>query len=252
MISKEIIGDDKHQVMLEILNGNDIQVSTHNCSVDIDANGIIREVVFNKIHSYKLNEKIAVDINGVKHSYDITRIKKISDTSFLISHTIPTKTRHFLLPTLGEFKEDYSLDTLLINCYLKTEIPNTIVLLYRFIPGTQFNLLDKYLKNHECFIALTNPTYTTVAYELEIPQQYQSDVKVFLSGKYSQLGERLKKRILSFHRLSHYGETAKILYKSSELRKQLEIELGLPLVEGAELHSIPILLNELYQSTSAK
>lgn len=250
MISKEIIESGSKQVMLEILNGNDIQVSTTNCSVDIDANGIVREVVFNGVASYKLNEKIAVDINGVKHSYNITRIKKISDTSFLISNTIPTKTRHFLLPTLGGFNEDYSLNILLINCYLRMGVPNSLVLLYRFIPGTQFNLLDKYLKSHECFIALTNPTYTTVAYELEIPQHYQSDVSVFLKGKYSQLSERLKKRILSFHRLSHYGETAKILYKSSELRKQLEIELGLPLVEGAELHSIPILLNELYQPAS--
>ena len=249
MISKEIIENSGKQVMLEILNGNDIQVSTHNCSVDIDANGVIKEVVFNGVVSYKLKEKIAVDINSVKHSYDITKIKKISDTSFLISHTIPTKTRHFLLPSLGGFKEDYSLDTLLINCYL-SKFNTSIILLYRFIPGIQFNLLDKYLKNHECFVALTNPTYTTIAYELEIPQHYQSDINVFLKGKYSQLGERLKKRILSFHRLSHYGETAKILYKSSELRKQLEIELGLPLVEGAELHSIPILLNELYQPAS--
>ena len=90
MINKEIIGTDSRQVILEILNGNEIQVSTNNCSVDIDANGIVREVVFSGVASYKLNEKLVVDINGVKHNYDITNITKISNTSFLISHTIPT------------------------------------------------------------------------------------------------------------------------------------------------------------------
>jgi hypothetical protein len=248
MLGKEIIENNGKQVMLEILNGNDIQVSTTNCSVDIDANGIIREVVFNGVASYKLQEKIAVNINGVKHSYNITRITKISDTSFIINHTIPTKTKHFLLPALGDYELDFSYNALLINCYLKLD-NNSIVLVYRFIPTTQYNLLDKYLRTSELYVTTTNNSYTTVAYEMKIPTHYSKDVTKFLEGKYSELSDRLKKRILSFHKLNLYGETAKILYKDSELRKQLEIELGLPLVKGAELHSIPVLLNELYQPT---
>ena len=250
MISKETIGTDSKQVILEILNGNEIQVSTNNCSVDIDANGIIREVVFSGVASYKLNEKLVVDINGVKHNYNITKITKISDTSFLISHTIPTETKYFLLPTLGDYKQDFSFDDLLINCYLKKEGVNNIILLYRFIPGTQFNLLDKYLKEHTYFIALTNPSYTTVAYEMEIPSHYNKDVAIFLKGKYSELSSRLKERILAFHRYNRYGNMAKVLYKNSEYRKQLEIELECHIPERAELHSIPILSRELYQSTS--
>lgn len=250
MISKEIIGTDK-QVILEILNGNEIKVSTNNCSVDIDANGIIREVIFNKVISYKLNEKLVVNINDVKHDYNITKITKISDTSFLISHTIPTETKYFLLPALGDFKQDYSFDDLLINCYLSNG-KGSIILVYRFISGTKFNLLDKYLKEHGLFKTLTNPSYTTIAYEMEIPYQYTRDINTFLMGKYSQLSTRLKERILAFHRYNRYGNMAKILYKDSQYRKQLEIELECAVPEGAELHSIPILERELYQPTSAK
>jgi len=248
MLNKEIIGDDK-QVMLEILNGNEIKVSTNNCSVDIDANGVVREVTFSNVVSYKLNEKLAVDINGVKHNYNITKITKISDTSFLISHTIPTETKYFLLPTLGDYKQDFSFDDLLINCYLKKGATNCIVLLYRFIPGTQFNLLDKSLKEHGLFVSLSNPSYTTVAYEMEIPVQYQKDVSIFLKGKYSELSTRLKERILAFHHYNRYGNMAKVLYKNSEYRKQLEIDLGGNLPKDAELHPIPNLERELYQPT---
>ena len=252
MLTKEIIESGKKQVMLEVLNGNEIQVSTNNCSVNIDANGVIREIVFNGVISYKLNEKIAVNINDIKHYYDISKITKLSSTSFIISHTIPTETKYFLLPTLGDYKEDFSFNNLLINCYLKKNINPSIVLLYRFIPGTQFNLLDKYIKDHSYFLALTNPSYTTIAYELEIPSYYVKDVDVFLKGKYSELSSKLKQRILAFHRYNQYGNMAKILYKNSEYRKQLEIELECAVPEGAELHSIPILERELYQPTSAK
>lgn len=248
MISKEIIGTDK-QVMLKILDGNSIQVSAIDCSVDTKANGVVKEVVFNGVVSYKLNEKIAVDINGTKHSYDITRITKVSNTSFIILHTIPTKTKHFLLPTLGDFKDDFSVNSLLINCYLTTN-KGSLVLLYRFVAGTQFNLLDKYLRNSDSFVKATNESYTTVSYEMVIPFHYSRDIETFLKGRYSELSDRLKKRILAFHKLNYMGETAKILYKNSEYRKQLSMDLGVDLVEGAELHSIPLLSTEIYNSVN--
>ena len=251
MLGKEIIDVSGKQVMLEILNGNEIQVSTNNCSVDIDANGIVREIVFNGVISYKLNEKIAVNINDMPHYYDISKITKLSSTSFIISHTIPTESKYFLLPTLGDYKDNFSFNDLLINCYLNLK-DSSLVLLYRFIPGTQFNLLDKYLREHTHFIRLMNPSYITVAYEIQIPDHYGKDVSVFLRGKYSELSSKLKQRILAFHRYNQYGNMAKILYKNSEYRKQLEIELDCIVPEGAELHSIPILEKELYQPTSAK
>jgi hypothetical protein len=245
MISKEIIGTEK-QVMLEILDGNSIQVSAIDCSVDTKANGVIKEVTFNGVISYKLNEKIAVDINGTKHSYDITKITKVSNTSFIILNTIPTKTKHFLLPTLGDFNDNFSVNSLLINCYLSPS-KGSLILLYRFIAGTQFNLLDKYLRNSELFKESINASYTTIAYEMLIPFHYSKDIEIFLKGKYSELSDRLKKRILAFHKLNYMGETAKILYKNSEYRKQLSIDLGVELVEGAELHSIPLLSTEIYK-----
>ena len=252
MLNKEIIDKDSKQVMLETLNANEIRITGVNCDMYDKSiwNGYSSEVDFGNVLSIKEHEKIAVNINGVAHNYNIARIHKISDNSFLIQNSIPTKTKHFILPVLGSFKEDYYYNTLLINCYL-SKSHNSLYLEYRFISGVMFNLLDKFLREHDQLIRVINPDYSTIIYEMEIPSHYLKDVKLFIEGKYSQFSDRMKKRILTFHKYTQNGETYKILYKDTSRRKQLEFDYGVEISADSELFDIPTLEDEYYKESTS-
>lgn len=250
MLSKEIIGTGSHQVMLEILNANEIQISGTNISIETlyDIDGVTK-VVFKDLYEIVRHEKIAININGVKHEYNITKITKLSNTSFLISHEIPNKCTLFLLPVLGNFKEDFSTKQFLINSYVGWNF-DCLFLLYRYISSPTFIQLDWFLRDHKQFISTTNPSFTTVAYEFKIPEHYINDVLLFKDGKYSEFSDALKNRILSFHGFNMYGHTASILYKDSpkriEYKKQLAMDLEIYPEDITEIYSSPDMGLEIY------
>lgn len=248
MLARKFIDLDGKQVMLETLNANEIRATAVKCgitSVNIWGN-YYSEVNFSDILILKEHENLAVDINGITHIYNIARITEQSSTSFLINHTIPTKTNLFLLPTLGNFKDDFATNIFLINSYLNRN-HKSLFLVYRFIPGEMFKLLDNFLRSNEKLVRVLNPEYNTIVYEMEIPDWYYKDITSFINGEYSRFSDKLKKRILTFHKFNQHGETYKILYKDSVRRKQLEIDLGVTLPENIELFDIPEMENEYFK-----
>ena len=111
-----------------------------------------------------------------------------------------------------------------------------------------FNVLDKFLREHELFIRANNPNFTTIVYEMKIPSQYLKDVELFTKGQYSNFSDRLKKRILTFHKFTNNGTTYKILYKDTSRRKQLEFEYDVEIAEHSELFDTPDLSIEYYNT----
>lgn len=82
----------------------------------------------------------------------------------------------------------------------------------------------------------------------DIPEQFHTDVAMFISGKYSKFSDEAKIYVRKYSKLPYStgydGKIKKsvwyhVLDKSDKLRESLEEQLGEPLPVGAELASKP-------------
>lgn len=83
---------------------------------------------------------------------------------------------------------------------------------------------------------------------LNIPKEFESDVDKFLKGKYSELSEKLKVKIIKFWELTTKSVLYKVLTKNETLREQMSKELNCEIPKNAELSSKPEIKSEtLYE-----
>ena len=59
-----------------------------------------------------------------------------------------------------------------------------------------------------------------------------------MNGRYSEIDDLWKLKILDFHGFDIDGHTGQILFKDSRLRNKIEENLDITLSEDTELHSI--------------
>jgi len=246
MINKEVIQlEDSNFILIETLNARQIRIST-NC------NKIKYEEISGEIISININEKLSIQknnhmqitVNKQVHNYNISIITKLSNNSFLISTNYPTKCKHFILPTLGNNKENFQTENYLEDVRLGKEL-DKLYLTYRYFKGELYNFLERFIMNHPNYVQHNDSDTGHVIYEFNIPAKFLKDVKLFKEGKYSQFSGELKSKIMSFYGLRKGGDTYNILYKEKALREQLELEFMCELPPNIELYDIPTLNKEL-------
>jgi len=78
-----------------------------------------------------------------------------------------------------------------------------------------------------------------VLFIFDVPASARKSYERFRNGQYSEIDDIWKLIILDYHGYDSNGKTGQILFKSPELKEELEKKLETTLSDDAELHSIP-------------
>lgn len=145
----------------------------------------------------------------------------------------------FVAPLLGGTRELFLWDKYFINAFIETQNEkNVIALLYRFSGDALFLKFESALCAFRTFKYKVDTDSYHVMFVFDIPDTSKSSYERLLAGEYSKIDDFLKLKILDYHGFSMDGQTARVLFKSEILRKELEERLDCSIPESNELHSV--------------
>ena len=75
--------------------------------------------------------------------------------------------------------------------------------------------------------------------QFKVPEGCENDFQKFCEGKYSQMSHSYKLKVLTFHGLTKDTLIGKVLFKSEDRKKQLELDLGSSIPDDVELYDKP-------------
>lgn len=185
---------------------------------------------------YKVNHILIAQAKGRIHSYELK-------VSFHNSSSI------FVLPFLGGNRQLYMWNTQFVNCFVgttKKDAGQVIALLYRFKGDTLFLKFESALCAFRNFKYRYDPDPNHVMFVFDIPEEAQASFGHYMDGRYSQIDDLWKLKILDFHGFNIEGHTGKIMFQANSLRKSIEEKLDVELDPGCELHSRPDLRKEVF------
>lgn len=171
--------------------------------------------------------------------------------NFLVGYDLSiakqNKSSIFICPMLGGNRELFLWDKYLVNAFVGTpDDENVICLLYRWSSDKLFTKFEGALQAFKTYKYHLDTDPFHVMYVFEIPEGMKSSYNAFMEGKYSQIDDLVKLKILDYHNFNMDGTTAKILFKSPSLMKQLEEELDVSIPIENELHSPPKMNEEIF------
>ena len=154
---------------------------------------------------------------------------------------IMNKTFTYMLPSVMEH-----LDGPVKSCYIRsavfTEYINHIFVVYEKVdhnPKKSLCLIDKYTSD-----------FNEQVYVYEIPNKYLPEFEKFKLGKYSEFDYDYKVKIFTFHNITDSTcRLAKVLFKHSDLKSEIEDVLNCNIPNTQELSSIPDIRIETYPKT---
>tara|TARA_R110002020_G_scaffold233207_2_gene444959 strand:+ start:1795 stop:2385 length:591 start_codon:yes stop_codon:yes gene_type:complete len=167
----------------------------------------------------------------------------------------PTKTVDFVLPLLGYSKAD--LSPYLVNAYLGDtsmtdwdfESPDVFVLL-RWIYNHSFKEMEKMLENDKYFKVSYDPIDGYIMFVFTISPSFKPDFIRFMNGKYSELSDPAKIRIMR-HRTKQ-SPMPLILDKDSSLKEHWENKIGVQLSSNDEVWPIVNRNDEIFDKNEFK
>jgi len=151
---------------------------------------------------------------------------------------------------LGGMRRLFFYDTLLVNCYVGTDIDkDCIVLVYTYSNSLLFNKFEKAVLRLKSFLKAYE-TNEYVIFIFNIPTGYKEEYKKFINGKYSKFLLDYKLQILEFHDQEIEDTLGQILFKSEKRRTLMEKTLDANISEDSELYSIPEMKDEIFNLKS--
>jgi len=186
-----------------------------------------------------------------KSPYKVNIIKPGTVGSRLISYelmvALSTNSSIFVFPFLTGNRKLYMWDTLFVNAFIGTpEHENCICLLYRYSGESQFVKFESALRSFRHFRDQYEPdTYHTM-FVFDVPDNAKASYEHYINGRYSEIDDLWKLKILEFHDFDIDGQVGKILFQSESLRKELEQKLDVVLPPDSELHDRPNLEKEIF------
>lgn len=163
------------------------------------------------------------------------------------------KSYSYLIPLVNEFcniDSDYML--LLNNVYVRhLDYPDEamIIISYEFIDNDPFLDYIESFRPNELFKEMyINDEFISII--LYFPIEFIREYNLYKDGKFSKFSDKAKNIILSYvlnvHKEKDANRVRKVLYRDSELRRELEIKLDMTIDKELELSSIPNLINETF------
>ena len=145
----------------------------------------------------------------------------------------------FAAPLLGGNRELFLWDKYFINAFVETQDEkNIIALLYRFSGDALFLKFESALCAFRTFKYKVDTDSYHVMFVFDVPDTSKNAYERLMAGEYSKIDDFLKLKILDYHGFSMDGQTARVLFKSEVLRRELEEKLECSIPDSNELHSI--------------
>ena len=240
-------------VFMELLDARSIKV-THNTAFiePLYIDNEIMKINYSNLHTIEIGDEVVFPLGNdwtMDFKFQINQIKQYDGYIILYSHK-RTKSSYFLLPMLGYNRDYFKWDNLFINAY--TEYPEYsesknkyLYVVCKYLPLESFNLLEKDMLKLSTFVEVKqNKDY--VVYIHKIEKKFKKDIESFSDGKYSELSDFLKRRVLFFHNTDKESEIGQILYKDERRRKQLEFEFAAKIPKELDLLDKPSTEEILY------
>jgi len=207
----------------------------------------IISISFEDKFTLKKGNVFSARIGSVRTVYDVEyMIVEKKGKSVIIYSSLPTKVGLFLLPALGKTKDQLRINSYYVNAYLD-DTHEYICIKYRFTGTSTFKEFEKYMVTDPLCVSHLEHGKYHVVYIFKIPLQFKKDVISFVEGKYSKFSKALKGRIQKFHGREDSLPMIEIINRNKDLKKQMELYLGLNLPENSELASKPDINIEIYK-----
>lgn len=190
--------------------------------------------------------------NRTKNPYKVNHITPLYNAVNLLagydlSVARATKSTIFLCPMLGGKREMFYWGNLLVNAFFAVpNEENVIALLYRFSGDPTFTKFEHALGQFKAFKYKIDTDPYHVMFVFGVPDHAKASYEHFVNGRYSEIDDIVKLKILDYHGFNMDGSTAKILFKSPSLKAELEEQLDVTIPEGNELHSPPNSIEETF------
>lgn len=172
--------------------------------------------------------------------FRIESIQKKGNTLYNLFSMQTTDSAIFLTPMLFDTRAQLKWNTYFMNVFIWMEgvdLPKLYLLLRKGYTDS-FDKLDKFVRSHEDFVDRIEVDDFSYLYVFTVPIMYEEDFLKFIKGKYSELSEELKVRILDFHAMKKTHEIYGILHKTKRRKVKVEKRIGQELPESAELYHI--------------
>jgi len=199
------------------------------------------DIVSLEYNDYKI--KIGDTVRVGKTPYKVNYIKPVITQQGLIGYDILVcninNTSIFAFPFLGGNRRLMLWDNLFMNAFIAVpDHPRCIALLYRFSGNILFTKFESALCSFRSFEHRYDPDPFHVLFVFNVPQEAEASYDHFINGRYSQIDDLWKLKILDFHGFDMDGHTGQILFRDARLREKIENKLDIQLSEETELHSI--------------
>lgn len=200
-----------------------------------------------KEYLFKVNHYASLVIeNGMTEKFLIKEIKKSDnpDYMYIVCSSILTKAYYFMLPLLFGNFEDFNANGYMSNVYYDA-LKKEISLLYRDHEVFCKNSYAHIRKNrfYKSDIAIANEHRL---FALSLPDNREIEELCYLEGRYSDLPDTYKKRIIGFFKLKEDHEVSQVLCKSDKLRQKMMVELNVHIPTTSELMSKPRVIEEVF------
>lgn len=250
---------------LNVLNSRTLEVYTDapvtNVEYTEDFNNKISKVVIGDDYEIKLHDTFKIPFEEYSITYEANNIIKVEENAqysrFILTTHERNRTTTYLLPALLPLKvvgknkivnlatrkemSKFCVNTYLINAYISKHNLNNLTLVYRFSNHSTYKIFEDSLLSHPGLIKVSEgkDNYSYVVFEVQLEKEFRKDVTVFLNGKYSELSNGLKTRILTFNGADKRSPLFGILMKTDDYRQRLSEHLNYPIPENMELDSKP-------------
>jgi len=237
-----IVTDDIDILQFTVINCRVLNVIASSAVEEIKVDNELSELIFT--NGIKIS--IGSEVNVKNEFYKVQSIKKAKPedgvTGYLLYTSVLNKTSMFILPMIGHDRAKFKWNSSFMNSFVEVEdSPNDlgdIYLWYRYLPSVDMEAFEDFIVSLPTYVDMSDIDKHHVLYKLSVPEAYLPDYKLIIEGKYSQISEITKKRILDFHSSTKERPLGKILYKTEARKKELEKQLGVELDDDAELHDL--------------
>jgi hypothetical protein len=214
-----------------------------------DDNGVITEITCNSI-SYKVGTVFKPKRGyAFKINHIIQYVKGSNIICYDLVYALRNKSSYFILPLMGGSRKLFLWDQGLINAFVGTPFDdNCIALLYRFSGDVLFSKFEKALESFRNFRRRMDPDPYHVMFIFDLTEEMENSYLAFKEGKYSEMSDFYKLKIVSFHEITMDSDLSKILFKSPSLKQKLEEELQVTIHEDAELYDKPDMSIEIFNT----